>query len=145
MQKREHSLSWRAWFSSQTSLGRIPSFSELDESSGPSPWFWHSGVSQICSSSEMLWFVKQVFPIKEWFAFTFAQCPPARIWTPGLLCHSGKITRSAKESAILQAIRRGGEKCTSYFKMSFFHCSQASLTKQVLGLPGNQAASHSYI
>lgn len=58
---------------------------------------------------------------------------------------SGKISKYATESALSPSIRRGGEKCTSYFKLSFSPCSQASLTKRAQGLPGSQAASRSWI
>lgn len=143
-QRKEHSL-WveRAMFSSQMSLGRFPSYSELDQSSGLSPQLGYSGVSQICSSSEMLWFANQVFPIiSDLPLHLHSTLLPD---SGHLVCFATQSGRKATESAHSPSIRKGGEKCTPYFKMSFSPCSQASLTKQAPGLPGNQAASRSYI
>ena len=90
----------RAQFSTQTSLGRFPRPSELDRSSGWSPWLWYSGVSQICSHSELLWFANQVFPINCDLLLHLHS-----VFLPDsghLVCsatQSGKTTRNTRESA----------------------------------------------
>lgn len=90
----------RAQFSTQTSLGRFPRPSELDRSTGWSPWLWYSGVSQICSHSELLWFANQVFPINCDLLLHLHS-----VFLPDsghLVCsatQSGKATRNTRESA----------------------------------------------
>lgn len=124
-----------AQFSTLTSLGRV----------SPDPLSWTEALAGLIR----LWYFRspksvpilncydlpnQVFPINCdcFYICTVSSCQTLYTWCSAT--QSGKATRNTRESAHSWTYDGGEGRCTSYFKMSFSSCSQASLRKQAPGL-----------